>query len=508
VTRSRGRWGALLAVLALALLAPDVQAGGGPVTTAPLAAGVVHEVWPVDGSGARIHLARIAAGPSTRLAVVQARGGLVGGRETPSSMCRRTRGCRVALNGDFYTADGPVGGVVAGGRMLRSPRPDHEQLSLEPLRVTTDGWGQDGWFGQVQPSSGEPMDMDGVNVALGPDQLVLYTSAYGAPTPVCSCAELVLAEGEQRADQLGGLAGLTIIGRGSGSTPLPPGTAVLAGEGAAGARLTALADASHGSDGARRLAVSLTVTEPTRHNLGAHPVLLRDGQPAPVDAADPMLGERHPRSVVAWDASGTVWLAAAEGRQPRGPGLTATEVVTFLQRIGATHAVLLDGGGSTSLATPDGPLSSPSEGRERPVSNAVVVVVEPSSAGLRTPAAPAAAPTVAATPAPVPVAPPAPQAPAAAAPERPLAELTAPASQVASGPVAVAEPPPPRVFSRMGAERATGSAGPAPPLAVASPPQAHPPAPAVATAVLLLAAAAWPHGARAGPRPTRTSTAD
>jgi hypothetical protein len=493
VIRTRAVWGALLGVLALALLAPTAQAAAGPLSSTPLASGVAHEVWAVPGSTARIHAARLAPGARARLAVVQARGGLAGGLETPSSMCARTRGCRVALNGDFFGADGPRGAVVTAGRLLRSPRPDHEQLSLQPLRATTQGFGADGWFGQVQPAQGEPMVLHGVNVAPGADQLVLWTSAYGAPTPACSCVELVLAEGDHRADQLGGLAELTITGRGAGQTPLPYGTVVLAGVGAAAQRLTALADASHGSPEATRLAVALSVSEPTRHNVGAHPVLLREGRPARIDGGDPMLRDRHPRTLVAWDAAGTVWLAAADGRQPQGPGLTASEVVSFLQRVGATDGVLLDGGGSTALSTPTGPLSSPSERRERPVSNAVVVVVDPPAAAARTTAAPPPAPVVAAAPAPVPVAPPAPATPAPAAPE-PVA-APAPVAKPAPEPVVVREPaPPPQVFSRSGAERAATVALVAAPL----PPHPVPAAgigvahvAAVAAALALLSSAAW-----------------
>lgn len=505
--RTRAAWGALLGVLALALLAPTAQAATGPVASTPLAHGVAHEVWPVHGSTARIHTARLAPGARARLAVVQARGGLAGGFETPSSICQRTRGCRVAINGDFFTPEGPRGAVVTAGRMLRSPRPDHEQLSLEPLRATTAGLGRDGWFGQVQPAQGGPMTLHGVNVPAGPDQLVLWTSAYGVPTPACSCVELVLAEGERRADQLGGLAELTITGRGAGQTPLPYGTVVLAGHGAAAQRLTALADASHGSPEAKRLAVALSVAEPTRHNLGAHPVLLREGQPAPIDGADPMLRDRHPRTVVAWDAAGTIWLAAADGRQPQGPGLTASEVVSFLQRVGASDGVLLDGGGSTALSTPSGPLNAPSEGQERAVSNAVVVIVEQPAAAARTTAAPPPAPVVAAAQAPVQVAPPAPATPAPAAP-KPVA-APAPVAKPAPKPIVVREPAPAQVFSRSGAERAATIELAAAPRSLRVEPAAGvgadvgtgvPHVAAVAAALALLSAAAWAQAAFAAPR--------
>lgn len=487
-------------MLALAALTP---AHGQSVTSAPLADGVTHEVHPVAGSSARVHVARIAAGAPVRLQVVQALGGLAGGRETPSSMCRRTRGCRVALNGDFYTDSGPVGGVVVSGRMLRSPRPEHEQLSVAPLRATTSGLGAGGWAGSVTPAQDEAVRLDGVNTPLAAGQTVLYTPDHGAATPACTCTELLLDAGGEQVGRLDRPVGVTITGRGTGGSALPPGSVVLAGEGAAGQRLAALADATHTSPDARRLSVSVTVAQPTRHNLGAHPVLLHDGRVAPVDEADPMLLERHPRSVVGWNAAGGVWLMAFEGRQPAGPGPTGREVVAFLQRQGATDAVLLDGGGSTALATADRVLNAPSDGLERPVSNAVLVVGELALGALRAaPAAPAAVPVAAAA------AVPAKRLPAPAvvsAPAKAPAAKPAPKPKPVAARVAARPKPEPRVFSRAGAGRAAAE-----PLVRAAPPAVTPPrldplTVTTAAALALLAAAACAQGAAVQPRRRRAS---
>jgi hypothetical protein len=99
---------------------------------------------------ARVHVVRVDGGSAARLRVVQAGDLVMGGRETTTSMCRRAGDCVAAVNGDFWTADGPVGGVVADGRLLRSPREDHEQLWVEPLRATTGGFGPAGWSGVVR----------------------------------------------------------------------------------------------------------------------------------------------------------------------------------------------------------------------------------------------------------------------------------------------------------------------------------------------------------------------
>jgi hypothetical protein len=216
-------------------------------------------------------------------------------------------------------------------------------------------------------AGGEPLDLDGVNVALGPDQVVLYTSAYGATTPACRCEELVLAE-DGPVSRLGSPATVRPVGSAAGSTPLGAGRVVVAADGAGVERLRRLP-----RDMA--LEVALSTREPVEHSLGAHPVLIRDGQRAPLDRSDPMLTDQHPRTIVAWDRSGTRWLAVFDGRQRRGPGPTVDEVLAFLETLAVTDAVMLDGGGSSALVTPLGPLNAPSDGAERPVANALIVAV-------------------------------------------------------------------------------------------------------------------------------------
>jgi hypothetical protein len=415
---------ALLAVLLLSLAVPAyAEPGRQRLAVADLAPGVTHEVWASGPSTARVHVARV---DGSALRVVQAPRGR---RETASSFCRRTPGCAVAINGDFFTAGGPVGGVISDGRLLRSPSPSHEQLSLEPLRATS---GLD-WNGVLRAPDGAELTIDGLNVPLVGEVAAVYTSSYGGATPACTCREVVLTEVDGPVGRLGVPTTVVRTGQGAGGTPLGERTVVVAVAGVAADRLQAVV--SSGGD----LTVTLSVPEPVEQSVGVHPVLLREGQVAPVDRADPMLRDRHPRSVVAWDGQGTVWLAAFEGRQAGGPGPTAEELVAFLQGLGATDAVMLDGGGSTSLATADGPLNRPSDGAERPVSNALVVMSS-AVAALRVAApAPVAAPPVVGPAAP-------PSAPVVIAPKAPV---VAPPPAVVPVPaeVVVAAPPARAVLS-------------------------------------------------------------
>ena len=88
----------------------------------------------------------------------------------------------------------------------------------------------------------------------------------------------------------------------------------------------------------------------------------------PVDTA------LHPRTAVGTDTSGShVWLVVVDGRQPGvSEGMTCHELAGFMQRLGCTDAVNLDGGGSSVVmkATPSGALevaNRPSGKGTRPV---------------------------------------------------------------------------------------------------------------------------------------------
>jgi hypothetical protein len=129
-----------------------------------------------------------------------------------------------------------------------------------------------------------------------------------------------------------------------------------------------------------------------RAAVGGQGVLLRDGAiPAAVDStgAASFARARHPRSAVGWDASGRrLLLVTVDGRQPGySAGATLRELARIMRALGASDALNLDGGGSTTLvlgrrasgreATVE-VLNSPSDredGRvvERPIANALMI---------------------------------------------------------------------------------------------------------------------------------------
>jgi exopolysaccharide biosynthesis protein len=70
-----------------------------------------------------------------------------------------------------------------------------------------------------------------------------------------------------------------------------------------------------------------------------------------------------------------LYLLLVDGRQPGlSLGMSFTELADYFVKLGCTHAVNLDGGGSASMWLFGQTVNSPSEGKERPVANGLVVL--------------------------------------------------------------------------------------------------------------------------------------
>lgn len=117
-----------------------------------------------------------------------------------------------------------------------------------------------------------------------------------------------------------------------------------------------------------------------REAMAAGPRLLRDGQRLSYEAFDAAYGRaRHPRTAVALDTSRRLaWLVTVDGRQPGvSEGASLDELTDILVSLGASDAINLDGGGSTTMVVAGAngpvvlnrPIHTAVPGRERPSAN-------------------------------------------------------------------------------------------------------------------------------------------
>jgi exopolysaccharide biosynthesis protein len=87
--------------------------------------------------------------------------------------------------------------------------------------------------------------------------------------------------------------------------------------------------------------------------------------------------ERHPRTALGWNDR-YLYLVVVDGRQRKlSRGMTLSELADYLIGLGCQEAINLDGGGSSTLWCNGRVLNSPSDGWEREVANALVVVRHP-----------------------------------------------------------------------------------------------------------------------------------
>ena len=107
--------------------------------------------------------------------------------------------------------------------------------------------------------------------------------------------------------------------------------------------------------------------------LAGNPVLIRDGE-IRVEPCSGYVCRRHPRTGVAITPKGRILLVVVDGRSSKSVGMGIVQFANLMKHLGAKHALNLDGGGSTTMVVKGRILNTPSDGRERRVTSALLVL--------------------------------------------------------------------------------------------------------------------------------------
>jgi len=276
-----------------------------------------------------------------------------------------------AVNGDFYGDSRRYEGrprdlQIRAGELVTGPKgnacfwigPDgqpHMTNLLSGFRVV--------WPDQTET----PL---GLNEERSPDAAVLYTAAVGASTRTSGGREFVLERGDDGRWlplQAGGsyLTKVHVV-REAGDSPLDPDSLVLSVGSRLAARLPRL------EPGAVLQVITETIPDlkGVQTAIGGGPALVRDG----VAMKWSGLQFRHPRTAVGWNRD-AIFLVQVDGRQgDLSVGMSFPELAGYLRKLGCDEAMNLDGGGSATCWVLGNVMNNPSEGRERPAANALVVV--------------------------------------------------------------------------------------------------------------------------------------
>lgn len=388
--RTRQGWIALTSLAILVSPIAGAQAGeAGPpgysvVQRQTLAPGLEH-LRVRSNAPQDVNIAHLSGGGGQRLKVVESNGRIAQSRsalERPDALCRAVD-CLVAVNGDFINKKAqPVGGVVTGGVLLRSPAAGHAQAWVRQDGGL--GAGGLGFSGRVEDANLAGFSVAGVNVDRGKDSVTVYTAAYGAKTPTgTGVVELVTRAADPgQVARLGATARLSLTQiklNSKGGTPISPGTVVISAQGKVStAAVQSLWDRRDiiGSQATLRVDTSPLVAE----TIGVSPVVLVNGQRNFPESGG-FITKREPRTLLAWNRSGDTWLIAADGRQKSSKGWSMTEAADFARSLGATDAVNFDGGGGTTFVVKGKVVNRPSDsakgskpGNVRRAVNALAVV--------------------------------------------------------------------------------------------------------------------------------------
>ena len=308
------------------------------------------------------------------------------GNVAPLSSQLRPTGLVAGINGDFfdYSDYGMLerGITVTAGRIVYGPSGSHLELTVDraghfhATAAHITGTATFTWYTGTAPKRLKHTliaPVTAVNSGLPPtgNGVTLYTTDWAAYARPIGTREFTVNS----------LNKVSAIARPQWyDTPGTPaaGTRVIATSSSAGTRLAAV---PRGATVAVSTAVVADDKSAVVSAIGRGSTELmagRDVRPCGTEI-------NRPRTTIAWDQTGRVWLAGTTSGGPDSGGLrmggsTTRQIALWLSKLGATDAVALDGGGSTTVIVPTSAgglarVDLPSTAFQRPVPNGIEFLV-------------------------------------------------------------------------------------------------------------------------------------
>ncbi|MDD2715166.1 MAG: phosphodiester glycosidase family protein [Candidatus Wallbacteria bacterium] len=281
-------------------------------------------------------------------------------RNTLTAICRSAKPL-AAVNGTYFGKEtGTLGILMSNRELLSVPLKSRTAFGITADRREI--WGNPVFKGMVEfRESGRSYSLDGINQCTSRSQLVLYTHDFGTFTPVQpGCREFVILRD-------------TVFGLGEGGSLIPPGGYVLGAYGDYAESLKSVSLLEHvkvmsGLDYRWSFA---------EYAIGGGPRLLRDGKLCPFEDREQFQNDilvgRAPRTALG-TIDNKIVMVVIDGRQPDySIGVTLEELAEIMLNLGCKNALNLDGGGSATIVVNNQLMNRPSDGRERPINNALLL---------------------------------------------------------------------------------------------------------------------------------------
>ena len=320
---------------------------------------------------------------------------MVAGGETTSSMAQRhsTEGAQyfAGVNGDFFVTSGstkngvsmvgtPISSCIVDGEFYKTSN-ENFQFAVDVEGVPFIGTAN--YLTSTAASGANTVLFKGVNVGSIDNGITVYTPRYyGATDSDAGCAEVTarLADGETFSP--GKSCRMVITGTPStaGNMDIPEDGFVIHGRGSnveGGTTIGAFdfVNSLKEGDEITLNSVVLMGSESIvpQQMISGQPHALQDGvELGPVEDTSGF----HPRTVIGYGDNKTkVVMMVVDGRSTISNGAMTSQLGYLMKYAGATDAINLDGGGSTTLYTQAlGIRNVPSDGKERADANAIFVV--------------------------------------------------------------------------------------------------------------------------------------
>jgi hypothetical protein len=370
----------LVALMAGAIVQPVGVGAAARVRKRTIAPGVVYKRMVFRRPAQRVHVVKISPGGRSTLDTVLAANSLPGFERT-SSMAKRSKAL-VAINADYARPSGrPVHLFARDGRLLQTELVYGRNFGMNRTETQT-------YFGHVKPKiyAREIDDLiehkiDRVNNGdPGYSQLALYSpeSKGVASVPDDACSARAYPASPTSLSSDGVPEGQYEVGRvfcRKRRMARMNGTILSAQMYGSRAGEFAVPGFAKGD----RVTIGWTLGWPNvTDTVGGNPILVQGGRIVwrDVRGRHPFFA-RNPRTGIGVTKSGKVLLVVVDGRRREAKGMTLARFARLFRNLGALWALNLDGGGSSTMVVRGEVKNRPSDGRERGVSSALVLLAGP-----------------------------------------------------------------------------------------------------------------------------------
>lgn len=309
----------------------------------PVTKGVVYEGKTLFTSGGwqNIHVLTVdLASQNVDIDTLIGKDGL--SARAPLSKMVSDSGAVAGINGDFFVManpSAPIGGQVSSGKLVSSPSNRQDMASFV---LTADGIPQIlrmEFSGKVVAPDGSSFDVGGVNkIGDSYGKIFIFTPDFGKTTPSLAAGSQDLTFAVIKGNRVYQI----LEGK---SIEIPENGLVLAG------RNNAADFIKNSFDEGDIVDLDLNIT-PDISNLkmalGGGAILLQNGQ-IPATFSHNVTGTA-PRTAVGFSADRkTMFMVVVDGRQDISRGMTQKEMAQLMLKLGASDALNLDGGGSSTM---------------------------------------------------------------------------------------------------------------------------------------------------------------